>query len=336
MGMCDTDNKTIILSSHHIETHPDEEVEDTIRHEIAHALTPNDSAHGLEWKAKASEVGARPIACSGPSLSPLVIDAIRSGADVEVEIEEHTIRLPKYRITRLQDKCPTCGKVAVTKKETLITNNEPTRADEKYILLECGHLLIKKIPKGTPFHTIVFDGEKDCIHDWNKNECIKCGAHKPFNFQLLGMQHLELALSVNKGGAVFDDMGLGKTIQYLGYLKFHPECFPACFAVKGKLKFQLFKEILRILGNDYLPQIIQTSEDWVIPNLKCYIIGYDMMVKKSKTLTKGRNKGKTITFGFDTAKFDKVGIKTLIIDETQHIKNPDSSRTQEVRIIVSR
>ena len=47
--------------------------------------------------------------------------------------------------------------------------------------------------------------------------------------------------------------------------------------------------------------------------------------RKSKT-------GRTINQGFDISKFEGV-IKTIVLDECQQIKNPDSSRTQQVRRI---
>jgi SNF2 family DNA or RNA helicase len=66
----------------------------------------------------------------------------------------------------------------------------------------------------------------------------------------------------------------------------------------------------------------------LIPGLKHYIISYDMLVPKVKTMKKS---GKVVRSGYDIAQFDKVGIKTIILDECQQIKNADSSRTQMVR-----
>lgn len=314
LGLCSYKDKCVIISSHHLQIHPDEEIKNTVLHEIAHALTPGHG-HDSVWADKAKEIGCTNVApCSHLSFPPHVIDAIRSGADVEVTVEIETIHKPKYTVTRLQDKCEVCGKVAKTKNELLIENKDPFKPDEKFIYLECGHLLIKKIPKGTPFQTLLASDKES----------------KPYPFQIDGMKFIEAALVMNKGAAVFDEMGLGKTIQALGYLKFHKEAFPVLFVVKSATKFQWFKEILKWMGDDHLCQMINTSNDWLIPNLKGYIISYDMMVHKTRT---GKN-GKLIEQGFDIAKFAKIGIKTVVLDECQQIKNPDSARTQEVRRLV--
>ncbi len=324
LGLCSHKDKCIILSAHHIDIHPDPDIINTIKHEVAHSLTQGDG-HGEKWKAKAVELGCdNTNPCSNLSLSPEIIDAIRSGAQVEITFETEVIRRPKYEITRLQDKCDICGKVARTKNELLIPHiDEP---DEKFIFLECGHLLIKKIPKGTPFHKLTTN---NCKHNnWNKNVCNECGAFRPYQFQVEGMQFIEMALSVNKGAAIFDEMGLGKTIQALGYIKYHSEAWPVLYIVKSAIKFQWFKQILTWMGDEFVGQIIASSDDCIIPGLKTYIISYDMMVYKER---KSKN-GKTIKQGFDISKLDF--IKTVIIDECQQIKNPDSSRTQQVRRLV--
>lgn len=312
LGLCSYKDKCIILNSYHIEIHPEPEVLNTIRHEIAHALTPG-CGHNEVWSDKAKEIGCTNTApCSHLSFSPEIIDAIRSGATVEVSYETEIIHKPKYQITRLQDKCDECGKVAKESSSTLIENDDPFLPDTKWINLECGHFLIKKIPKGTPFQTIESSDGK-----------------KPYPFQIEGMRFTEAALSINKGAAIFDEMGLGKTIQVLGYLKFHSESLPVLLIVKSSIKYQWFKEISRWLGDEYIPQIISTSNDPLIPGLKFYIVSYDLLVPKTRTI-----KGKIVQQGFDINKFTDIGIKTIILDECQQIKNPDSSRTQQVRKIV--
>jgi superfamily II DNA or RNA helicase len=330
LGLCLHKDKTIVLSAHHIDIHPTPDVINTIRHEIAHALTPGEG-HNELWSAKAKEIGCDNTApCSNLSLSPDIIDAIRSGATVEVTFDEQIIRTPKYNVTRLQDKCEVCGKVAKSVSENTIIMPGDTTPDMKIINLECGHAVVRKIPKGTPFHTFHMGGSPDCNHQWNKNKCESCGRARPYDFQLDGMKFGEVALSVNNGVAFFDEMGLGKTIQAMGVVYFNQSLWPTLWIVKSGLKYQFASAIINWMngnGDTHIPQIINSSKDWLIPGLKHYIVGYDMLVPKVKKL----KSGKTSTSGFDITQFERVGIKCVVLDECQQIKNVDSSRTQMVR-----
>lgn len=65
-GVCNFTRKVIGLSKFVATYRPFEETEDTILHEIAHALVGPRAGHGPIWKAKAAEIGARPEACFDP------------------------------------------------------------------------------------------------------------------------------------------------------------------------------------------------------------------------------------------------------------------------------
>ena len=331
LGLCSYRDKVIILSAHHIDIHPTVEVQNTIRHEIAHALVGPNNGHNEIWATKAREIGCdNTLPCSHLSLDPSVIDAIRSGATVEVTFEEQVIRTPKFNITRLQDKCEDCGKVAKSLWEETYEADD-FHPDIKVVELECGHFIVRNIPKGTPFHTMQFGGDESCEHEWGKNLCLKCMRARPYEFQLDGMRFGEAALSVNNGVGIFDEMGLGKTIQAMGVVKFHPElCTPTLWVVKSGLKYQFAMAIYNWMGDEHLPQIVETSKDFLMPGFKNYIIGYDMLVPKVRQM----KSGKVAVSGFDISQFERVGIKCVVLDECQQIKNVDSSRTQMVRRVV--
>jgi predicted SprT family Zn-dependent metalloprotease len=55
----------IELSRHYVLRNPEDEVRDTILHEIAHALVGPGHGHDEVWKARCVEVGARPERCYG-------------------------------------------------------------------------------------------------------------------------------------------------------------------------------------------------------------------------------------------------------------------------------
>lgn len=320
LGMCIPKDKAIILNTHHVDIHSDLDIIDTIKHEVAHALTIGH-AHDEVWAEKARELGCtNTLACSHLGFPEHVIDAIRSGHTVELTVEEvtHVVRTPSYKVTRLQDKCPTCGKVA--KELFAVTTIDKEGNDVKLITLDCFHIIKKLIPRGTPFESMVSNGWKPeiaaCKHEWNKHQCNKCGEYRLMNFQVIGARSAESGLSTQKGFGVFDDMGLGKTVQALALIKFHKEYTPTLYVTKSAIKFQWFKQIIRWLGPDYLAQVISTSRDYVFPGLKSYIIPYDLLRR------------------FPQDKLKALGLKLVILDECQQIKNPDSSRTQEVRKLI--
>lgn len=329
VGLCSHKDKCIILSAAAVELHPEPEVLNTIRHEIAHALTPGNG-HNEIWASKAKEIGCDHISTHcAMGLPPDVVAALRDGSDIEVEFDTQVVRTAKYKVTRLQDKCPHCGKVAKTVKESRVDTKGETEPDLMFITLECGHMLIKKLPKGTPFHLFQSGGDESCAHEWNKNACVKCNRFRPFPYQIEGMRFGEQALAINQGVAILDEMGLGKTQQALGLIKYHPELWPVLYVVKSGIKFQWFHAIIGWMGMEHVAQVVRNSTDIIIPGLKAYIISYDMLVMKQR---KGKN-GKIINIGFDPEKIIKSDIKTIVLDECQQIKNPSSSRTQAVRRI---
>lgn len=64
-GCCNYYTKVISISKYLTIVNEPEQVIDTILHEIAHALAPPYSGHGIEWKAICTRIGARPERCYG-------------------------------------------------------------------------------------------------------------------------------------------------------------------------------------------------------------------------------------------------------------------------------
>lgn len=62
-GVCSHRKMTISLSRHLVGLNDKEQVEDTILHEIAHALVGPGHGHDAVWKAKCVEIGAKPERC---------------------------------------------------------------------------------------------------------------------------------------------------------------------------------------------------------------------------------------------------------------------------------
>lgn len=69
LGCCKYREKTITLSRYYIALNSDEETLDTIRHEVAHALTPG-ADHGKVWQLEAKRLGASPVACASDVVAP--------------------------------------------------------------------------------------------------------------------------------------------------------------------------------------------------------------------------------------------------------------------------
>ena len=49
-GYCDYNSNKIVLNEYYLKHNSDEEIWNTMLHELAHALTPNVQSHGKEWK----------------------------------------------------------------------------------------------------------------------------------------------------------------------------------------------------------------------------------------------------------------------------------------------
>lgn len=176
------------------------------------------------------------------------------------------------------------------------TIGEFSHADKKFYILNCGHFSAKEITRSTD----KFENFKSLEGD------------EPYKFQIEGMKFIEESTG---RALIADEMGLGKTIQSLGYLFFHPEARPCLIVVKKKLTIQWFKQIYRWCDKS-LSQIIEQGHA-ILPGIQYYIISMDLL----------RN--------YPLDRLEKIGLKTIVIDECQHIKNSSSQRTIFLRKLIN-
>ena len=195
----------------------------------------------------------------------------------------------------LKTDCPHCDKIfAEVTRFSLPQKDGTTRT---FIKGKCGH-------------TIVQHGAKRV--DYSQHSSLD--NRKPYPYQVEGMQFAED--SGFKTG-LFDDMGLGKTIQALCPIVYHEELRPCAIFCKAGLITQWSLEVIRWCNSDMekitiLPQVIFSGKDEII-GLPVTIFSLDVL----------RN--------FSIEDFEAAGFQYIIIDECQHIKNPESQRTHQVR-----
>lgn len=98
-GQCRYASKTISMSRILVELNSEEEVRDTILHEIAHALVGPEHNHDWMWRTIAKQVGARPERCFGGETVTPPAKYIGTCQDCGYEAK-------RYRMTkRIGDDC---------------------------------------------------------------------------------------------------------------------------------------------------------------------------------------------------------------------------------------
>lgn len=224
----------------------------------------------------------------------------------------------------IKPKCATCGKVADVV-------NEHSIGERRVLSLKCGHLIVQdKLTKQDASQVISMDGKT------------------LYPFQVKSVEFLENA----SGRALLaHEMGLGKTVCVQALLAMHPELNPTLYIVKSSLKVQWSHEIMRWQGENAFAQIIETSRSPFFPNLTAYIISFDLIPRFSKCQLcnhDAHNAGACVHRrkgalncnckvdssdrpNFLKKEIERLGIKTVIIDECQQIKNTDADRTMEIR-----
>ena len=227
----------------------------------------------------------------------------------------------------IHKQCSRCGKLAVQLHYNRIGNHLAI------ITYNCGHKHIEKVVKET----------EDTYESF-----ASASGHHAYPFQVEGMHFLERS---SFRALLADEMGLGKTIQALLPVKAHDkELTPYLILCKSGLKMQMFKMVLEWLGDEYMPQVIDGTNDFFVPGLKGYIISLDLLwrIKNNdkprpneyKSLEDGTlamelkaENGITSEGNRLSALIKRLGIKYVILDECQLIKNNESQRTSAVRSV---
>jgi len=171
----------------------------------------------------------------------------------------------------------------------------------RWTKLKCGHLVKAESIKSSGF---------------DLDNYVTESGKRPYPYQIEGIRFLETS-----GGRalIADEPGLGKTLQALLFCFAHKEVTtPVLWVCKTTLKLQALKEALEWCGFGFMGQIIENPRSRILPGIKLYIISMDLLRNMS------------------SEKLDSIGYKTVVADEIQHFKNPDSTRTAELRKLVSK
>jgi len=103
-GYCNNTKKIISLSLPLTELNSEEQVKDTILHEIAHALAPVGEGHGRIWKSICVKIGANPTRCySSKDVTKPKANYVRVCTTCNVEHQA-------YRKSRRKVACGACCK----------------------------------------------------------------------------------------------------------------------------------------------------------------------------------------------------------------------------------
>lgn len=165
------------------------------------------------------------------------------------------------------------------------------------LVLTCGHIIIQEYVEVSAKHLAESIESKD--------------GKKLHKYQV---EFVEFAEKANLKVICADQFGLGKTVEALACMRLHAEARPFLVVAKSMILTQWAREIWR--WTDLTPIVITDSSD-VLEGFEAYVISYDRLRRLK----------------FDL--IERLGIKTVILDECQQIKNTSSQRTGQVRKLVA-
>ena len=143
-------------------------------------------------------------------------------------------------------------------------------------------------------------------------------------YQVTGFNWLKNLSEFNFGGILADDMGLGKTIQILTYIKAEVDADSnkkTLIVAPTSLVYNWYREIKKFIP-DLKILVVDGSKGIRSEKIKL-VQDYDILITSYALV---RN---------DIEEYRNLGLFLCILDEAQHIKNPNSKITKAVKTIVA-
>ena len=190
--------------------------------------------------------------------------------------------------------CTVCGKRSHETRKIELTQSV-------WVFLSCGHKLVTTRTKYV-----------SASEDTYENLTAQDGS-RLYPFQVKTCQFMEKAdFRVHIG----HDMRLGKTMCAIAPVKFHKErLLPAAIVCKANLIRQMERAVHNWLGPETFVQCLTKGSDIPLPKVvDFYIVSFDLVEKHLERLA-------------------KCAIQYLIIDESQFIKNTDTARYENVKLL---
>lgn len=177
-----------------------------------------------------------------------------------------------------------------------VSISERLVAGLRMTMYKCGHADVQRQLTVTDFATYISQDGK-----------------KPYDFQVKGAL---FGIESNARCLIADEMGLGKTVQADMILWSHPrELLKVLWLGKAGLSTQVCQEFTRWNGETWMMQQIHHENDFLLPGALGFYISFDTLWR----------------FKDIPALMQRLKVKTVILDEVQHLKNSGAKRTNGVR-----
>ena len=138
------------------------------------------------------------------------------------------------------------------------------------------------------------------------------------HYQKEGVAWLSFLAGNGLGGVLADDMGLGKTLQALAFLRTQPG--PALVVCPSSLVFNWRREAERFTPERHVLVIEGTRRGALFPKIP----KADLVITSYPLLRR------------DIHEYQPYDFSTIILDEAQHIKNPDTQNAQAAAVLQAR